>query len=841
MSHDHIFANTAPRYWEQGLSVMPLHPHSKSAFVRGWQHYCKRMPDADTQREWLEHYPHYNIGLALGPASGLMMLDIDTDNNEIINLIETILEDHESPWKRIGSKGMALAFRFDGTRSFRILESGAKKPIVEVLSTGRQIVIPPSIHPDTGRAYIANNDLCDVLNQIPTMPPHFEERLRAALRQEIGIDLSSSGRSKTIDFISAGERDNRQTSTAGVYAHAVRRGEMTLKEAVQAIQAWSESFTEKVAGDSIDPKKGVERLVYFLVRDVVEKNRPLPKGWDLDLSDEEKETLGVRFDEDNVQWSFEEIKDYLRQRFEDIRDPDSTSADATVRRVLNLVSSSETLDSLQIDQIFRYIIDVCRYRASLTSLRKRVQEIRSGEIQGTDQTELAEETLKELQEFYEIRYDRNKFWRWTGAYWNELPEHEIRQVIQREFGTLPMAKRANDHRGIVDIMKQTCTKPLRLVEKNGVNFANGFLTEDMKLIEHDCDYGMTYVLPYRYAPERSGEAHRFRNFLFSVWGEDKDYSEKCDALQEALAATLMGTANKYVRVFLLQGVGGSGKSQLLDIVRMLLPDDAYTAIPPESWGDRFSTSPMVGKLLNVAGELSENKAINGKRFKEITGGDPIFVENKGKDGFHSSISAAHWFASNHMPKSTDKSSGFLRRWLIFPFTRPVPNSQKEIGLGESIGAEEREAIVAWALEGYERLIKNRDYTTPPSHTQAIRDLASANNSVHFFIVSRFDFQIPDRDPAQLNGHQLRTTWQVDPETFGTESSKTLISVEELFQRFGDFRVEMVGGVEHVKLMDFKSRIEDMALNYGLKRLDSEMEGQLRRYYDGLIPVEKKGK
>jgi uncharacterized protein DUF5906 len=52
-------------------------------------------------------------------------------------------------------------------------------------------------------------------------------------------------------------------------------------------------------------------------------------------------------------------------------------------------------------------------------------------------------------------------------------------------------------------------------------------------------------------------------------------------------------------------------------------------------------------------------------FKEITGGDKLVGERKFCDSFEVSIVARLVFSANHLPRSSDSSHGFFRRWLAF--------------------------------------------------------------------------------------------------------------------------------------------------------------------------------
>ena len=59
--------------------------------------------------------------------------------------------------------------------------------------------------------------------------------------------------------------------------------------------------------------------------------------------------------------------------------------------------------------------------------------------------------------------------------------------------------------------------------------------------------------------------------------------------------------------------------------------------------------------------------------KQLTGGDKIGFEKKGKDPFSDYNYAKMIIASNSLPTTQDTSDGFFRRWLIIDF----PNEFEE--------------------------------------------------------------------------------------------------------------------------------------------------------------------
>jgi hypothetical protein len=185
-----IFATTAPVLWEHGLPVIPL--RGKKPFTTGWNTYCTDFPDEATREAWLASCPHENIGLPLGPAAGICMIDVDTDDEELQKSILGVLP--PSPWTRIGKKGMALAYRWSELSNFKLRSDSGM--MCELLGLGNQLVLPPSIHPETGQPYVANTNLWEVVDQLQELPHDIEAQLRRALNN-VGVSLAgiSSARS----------------------------------------------------------------------------------------------------------------------------------------------------------------------------------------------------------------------------------------------------------------------------------------------------------------------------------------------------------------------------------------------------------------------------------------------------------------------------------------------------------------------------------------------------------------------------------------------------------------------------------------------------------------------
>lgn len=811
-----IFRNNAPKYWEKGLPAIPLHKWDtindkgvsigKAPCLNQWQRFNCYMPTYAEQQEWLAKYPDGNIGLPLGEQSRCVALDIDTDNPNELALIDRLVP--KSPWARVGKKGKVLMFKYNGEKTFRIKDNTGRT-ICELLSSKTQVVLPPSIHPDTKQPYVANCNLYEVVDQLPLLPKGIEEVLRGALEEELGIKLSHMGWSRTIDYVSYGSRDVKMTSVAGVYAQAVIRGEVTLKEAIGMLRAWCATQVEPVAGDDVDVEKGVRNLVKFMLNAVKgPKKKALPRGWDTDLTLEEKKQLSIVVDEDCMSWTYDTVRQYLQEAMEKypINTPERNTA---IEYIVERIARSN-LSVIEEERCLKLLVQT-NNDITLPSLRKRIRELRSNGMDGVNHTEIARAVLKDLneiipdtetydttREFNSIRYFSSKFWRWGGSHWEQLPEIDILKAISTEYGNLPAATRNSDHLGILNIMKSQVAQQICDVETRGVNFANGYVDINGNLLKHSRKYGCTYTLPYSYRPELSdlNNSPKFKAFLKSVWGDEPDFKERVTALQEAIAVTIFGYGPSFARAVLLYGIAKSGKSQLLRIIESLIPSEIISYVTPYDFSDKFKPASLANSVLNICGELDENNPIPGAMFKQVIDGSEMEGQYKGKQLFKFRPKATHWFASNHLPKTKDATEGFNRRWLIFTFNKMVRAENQVRDIGNSIAAEERESISAWAISCMKKLHKQGDYTLPRSHIYMINEMAAENDSLFFFLASE-------------EGPRLK--------------KNSSIPTDKLYETYRSF-CYAIAGARPVGLRKFYTRLKELGIIFGFSVGNLEVNG-----------------
>lgn len=735
-----VFKDFAPKYWDAGLQAIPLAPGQKRPIPQQWSKWTNEKITDGIKTNWVEAYPAANIGVIPGPVSNVCFVDLDIADPVVLAEIKKLLP--PSPWERIGKKGCVLAYKWCDTKSFKIFEAegthpGRDKFGFEFFSSSGQVVMPPSIHPETQQPYTANCNLWEVLDKLHEIDG---AHLEAKIREFFGlkkIKVQVKGRAKLGEHVSRGTRDVTMVRLSGLYAQMVRRGECTLREALDYMETWGFEFVEDVAGDSLDIRKGQLKIVEYLVKDVHDRKAVLPKGWDAGLDEALRKDLDLdRITAEDVSFDYAEIVAEFDARMVEIQaekkgEPEKLQA---VDKALLLAARSQSISELEIDSLFNHLQNqIGKNILKIGSLRKGLAKHASQSIEGLSHSEIAHDFIKQNDEI-EMRFDRGQLWEWMGSYWAKKNREEVLQRIINDYGMLPAARKYNDHKGIFQTVCSLLAKPIKTTQGYGINFTNGYLDTDLRLQPHSKENGLIYELPYSYTPDEP-EPSMFLEFMRQTWPNDPDMIE---LVQEAIAVTLFGIAPKFQRCFLLYGVAHSGKSVMMEILGSLFPSEAQSAIPPHRWGERFMIGQLDGPVLNLAGELPEVQEISSQVFKQAVNGEQLTGEHKNKDPFQFHPVAAHWFASNHLPRTKDTSSGFTRRWMIMPFLHVVPEESRNMNLAEEIVANEREAIVAWAVRAIERVMKRGHLTVPRASAAMNEELSQILNPIKVWFDERVE-------------------------------------------------------------------------------------------------------
>jgi phage/plasmid-associated DNA primase len=375
--------------------------------------------------------------------------------------------------------------------------------------------------------------------------------------------------------------------------------------------------------------------------------------------------------------------------------------------------------------------------------------------------EIAERVGVDLREqLGEIVFTDGDFWRYAESCWQAI-EHQVMRCMVHEYdGALYETAAGSEaavqlSRGRVDSvlheMGAKLAQPDFFVDASpGINCASGFIAFAADglptLLPHDPDHRCRHVLPGRWQQggidaENPPPDSLLGRLLHGVFKGDHDARQKRELLAEVTGAGAVGYGTKLREPKAAVCIGekaGNGKSQTLDAMRSLLPASAISSVPANKFGDERFIIGLRGKLLNASDELS-GQAIASDTFKSVITGNPV----PGRDVYRSAIEfrpvAQQVFAVNRLPKfGGGMDRGVRRRLLPITFNRVIPIDERVEDIGLRVGREEPDLLLAFAVAGAERLIRQREFTIPASSKSALQQWVYRDNPVRAWITARVD-------------------------------------------------------------------------------------------------------
>lgn len=191
---DHIFGSEAPKFWAQGKPVIPL--NGKVPIHTGWQGNLGGIPNEEKQRELVAAHPSNNLGMLLGVPFGEseILAAPDVDDDRLVKLVLHLLglnrtEGRATLAGKRGKKGVTIFVRAPKFLKSTVIKGGGGLGNIDFLAAGKMTVMPPSIHPDTGRPYeVVGKSLLDVdFADLPEITEHQIKLLKITIGSEYAV------------------------------------------------------------------------------------------------------------------------------------------------------------------------------------------------------------------------------------------------------------------------------------------------------------------------------------------------------------------------------------------------------------------------------------------------------------------------------------------------------------------------------------------------------------------------------------------------------------------------------------------------------------------------------
>jgi P4 family phage/plasmid primase-like protien len=408
-----------------------------------------------------------------------------------------------------------------------------------------------------------------------------------------------------------------------------------------------------------------------------------------------------------------------------------------------------------------------------------------------DPHRLARNILRELwtrEGHFILRYWRGDWWRWTGRHYAVIGETDIRaRITQAVKSTIDGSAIGRPSRGRKRHADTDDGEPRRLVKvtrslvsdvqqalqgmvlipetvepgtllnyprpnkhmkvsclsmQNGLLDVKPTLRGAMTMVPHQADFFSPVSLTYAF--DHNARCPQFLAFLSEVLENDQ---ERMALIQQYFAYCLLVPEPWRQKFLVLVGEGANGKSVLLSVLTDLLGPANVSNVPAELFGQRFQLTETLGKLANIAAEVSELSRVAEGALKAMSAGDPMFFDRKGRSGISARPTAKLVFSTNSLPRFADRSDGIWRRVLLVPFNVIIPADRQNPRLHDELTAE-LPGIFNWVLEGAEQLIAQNRFTEPKISRRALEEHRSDSNPIRAFLLDHYELNPTSRVECQ---------------------------------------------------------------------------------------------
>lgn len=203
---------------------------------------------------------------------------------------------------------------------------------------------------------------------------------------------------------------------------------------------------------------------------------------------------------------------------------------------------------------------------------------------------------------------------------------------------------------------------------------------------------------------------------------------------EFCALTLVPDISFQVMLFVL-GDRNAGKSTLAQVLRSMHDPVTVSAVDITKLDDERQRTTLVGKLVNIGAEKSDDGKISAKYFKAITGGDAIDVRRLYEEVMNTVVYARFVEFCNDLPRTVDTGGAMKRRLLILRTRKAIPAHLRKRDFYHELEAERPGIFRRWVSEDFPRLLARGGFDIPERSKLEVDDYLKTNDNVQLWLES----------------------------------------------------------------------------------------------------------
>ncbi|MDR0618812.1 MAG: DUF5906 domain-containing protein [Bacteroidales bacterium] len=240
---------------------------------------------------------------------------------------------------------------------------------------------------------------------------------------------------------------------------------------------------------------------------------------------------------------------------------------------------------------------------------------------------------------------------------------------------------------------------------------------------------LTHQLPFLYDPK--AQAPIFTQYLNRVLPDETAQA----VLAEYIGYLFIrhGSGLKLEKCLILYGKGANGKSVFYEVLTALLGKESTCSYTLSELTDTsgYYRAEISNKLVNYASEIS--RQMNSDMFKKLASGEPFTARSPYEKPFEVYNYAKMIFNANELPKDTEQTNAFFRRFLIIPFDVTIPENEQDKELHRKIISTELAGVFNWVLAGLKRLLVNKKFTECKASADCLEQYRIDSDTVASFL------------------------------------------------------------------------------------------------------------
>jgi P4 family phage/plasmid primase-like protien len=822
-----IIPDIVSDYLDKKRALIPIskkEPHSgKRPLHPQWN---KRIYTAD-QIRWYRKQA-YNIGFRLGRWD--LVLDIDPRNGGKKGLAELnkfcgVDMRSAYPTVETGGGGWHIYFRLPKPKA-QYRENLEQFPGVEFKTFGRQVIIPGSIHPQTGEKYKifgGHKGLGKVkaphwlVNLIRVRKPTGESNSvsKDSENNENSEKISNKELAKILKKLPVHDFDENDTwFPVMASAHHATGGaglpaflEWSLGDSAYSGQESEITARWKSLGGARLTKRTIGTLYHELAHYGAEfgNNSDVYEDFESDLEENESK----KKEEKNLFDAIEEL-------------PETANA-GKILQLVRLISKTDLVSqSLLISQLAKKVgIPRGELKQALANLRSKSmlnQSLREPGTTDDESQELEDLAQQAVSELLDLGYAGGKFlihasdqcyWAYTGKNWEQTPQNMIEKAVY--LACVEMRRRNPNLEYSVASLMPSVERVLRARSASNHNFfrcdveppsiinvENGQIhinpkNGKSKLKRHKHSTFLTSCLEsVTYDPEAT--CPMMDQTLFEIFSKESKTSQM-DLIRHIWE--IFGYCIQYRKNipawFLFYGRGANGKSLIIEVLSSILGDLALE----QSIGD-FDTSrnahaysSLPGKLVLIDDDVLANTTLPDAFLKKVSENKSLTANPKYKAPFKFRVHLTPILACNDMPKIKDLSPGMIRRAHVIPFRKTFASNKQDLDLARKIVSSELSGILNRALEGLSRLRKRGNFMPPSPCTRLKNEWLHESNPFFDFVDTCLEMGVKSR--AKLSDIFEEYHHWADDSQIPARYRVTKISLVRMLTNLPGIRKKRLGG------------------------------------------------